>query len=147
MIEVSITKTVARAPGSVWAQKILKTLCGVLPKTKQKQLSRLAIFFVGEQRMQTLNRSYHGTDRVTDVLAFPSGAEKWPQTGKVELGDVVLCLSYIDKQARRFGVSAKQERARMLIHGVLHLLGYDHVAKKDAKIMFSLQEKALERLG
>lgn len=147
MIDISVTSTISKAPGKKWAENIFRAVESVVPKTKRKRLGSLAVFFVGERRMQTLNRSYNGTDRPTDVLAFPSQTNKWPNTGKEELGDVVLCLSYIDKQARRFGVGTKQERARMLIHGVLHLLGYDHKNKAQAKIMFGLQEKALEELA
>lgn len=71
--------------------------------------------------MRTLNLRYRGMDRATDVLAFPAG------NGRL-LGDVVISVPYADRQARRRGESRAREIDRLLLHGVLHLAGYDHEA-------------------
>jgi probable rRNA maturation factor len=69
--------------------------------------------------MRRLNREYRGDDRSTDVLAFPAGA---PEV----LGDIVISLPYASRQASRRGESLHREVDRLLLHGYLHLLGYDH---------------------
>jgi probable rRNA maturation factor len=75
----------------------------------------------------------------TDVLSFETGTS-WGEVDE-ELGDIFLCQEYIRAQAHRFHVSPKEEMIRMLVHGILHLLGYTHEKKKDADRMFSLQEQ------
>jgi len=86
--------------------------------------AQLSLSLVGKTRMRTLNRKYRGRDYPTDVLAFPM--ESMGEQTEVFLGDVVICLPVAIGQASRFGNSADQEILRLLIHGTLHLLGYDH---------------------
>lgn len=105
---------------------------------KRESLSA-AVLFVGDRRMQTLNRLYHGVDRPTDVLAFPTDAHHDPER-ESGIGDVIIDVPYVVRQARRFGVSFNEECARMLTHGVLHLLGYTHHKQRSADQMFRLQE-------
>jgi len=106
----------------------------------------VSINFVSRRIMQQMNRKYRGKDRVTDVLSFAvydgSPAEF---IGVNDLGDIFICIPVIEKQAREFGVTVEEELFRMLVHGLLHLLGYDHEkSKKEEKKMFDLQEKILE---
>lgn len=84
----------------------------------------LSLSLVGKTRMRTLNRQYRGRDYPTDVLAFPMEQIGSPAT--VFLGDVVICVPVAIGQAARFENTADQELLRLLIHGTLHLLGYDH---------------------
>ena len=86
--------------------------------------AQLSLSFVGKTRMQSLNRRYRRRDYPTDVLAFPTGS-KQKHLGEF-LGDVVICLPIAIHQAARFDNTADQEILRLLIHGTLHLLGYDH---------------------
>jgi probable rRNA maturation factor len=79
----------------------------------------VSVLFCGDRAMRTLNRRYRRMDRATDVLAFPAG------DGRL-LGDVVVSVPYADRQARRRGESRGREIDRLLLHGVLHLAGYDH---------------------
>lgn len=146
MIDVTVSSSVKKAPTKKWCEKVAQAVHDVVPKSKKKALTKVAVFFVGEQKMKSLNGVYHGSYTPTDVLAFESQIKDWPRQEDAELGDVVLCLSYIDKQARRFDVPAEQERKRILAHGLLHLLAYDHKTKSQAAVMFGLQEKALESL-
>ena len=139
-----VYRTVGGAPSVSWVNSVFDALAHVLPKRATRSLAHSAVIFVGEKRMQTLNRDYHGVDRVTDVLAFPSGAPSFSKQ-ETELGDIFLCFSYIRAQAKQFGVTAEEECARLLAHGALHLLGYNHDSKKHAPIMFRLQEKIVAR--
>ena len=86
--------------------------------------AQLSLSLVGKTRMRSLNRKYRGRDYPTDVLAFPM--ESMGEQTEIFLGDVVICLPMAIGQASRFGNSADQEILRLLIHGTLHLLGYDH---------------------
>ena len=98
--------------------------------------------------MRAMNRQTRGIDRPTDVLSFnPAEAPvAWPRFPGAadDLGDLFLCVPYIRRQARRFGVPYREEFLRMLVHGVLHLLGYDHTTKKDAQRMFAVQEATVQ---
>lgn len=105
----------------------------------------VSIHTVGKQRIRTLNRLFRGIDRPTDVLSFP--ANDVPQNNDIDAGDVFVCPEYIQKQAKRFEVSFQEEFDRMLIHGILHLRGYDHVTKKQAKRMFAIQEHLCEQVN
>ncbi len=98
----------------------------------------VSVIFVGPSRMRQLNKRYRGINRATDVLSFHSEEKGY-------LGDILLCRSYLRKQAQAAAVAYKEELARMTIHGALHLLGYDHMKPRDAKKMFGLQEEYLKK--
>lgn len=116
-------------------RRVKKTVEAVLRHVKFPHAS-VAVHLVGDTRMRTLNRTARGIDRSTDVLSFPmEEREDW--------GDIFLSIPYLRRQAKRFGVSFEEELHRMLIHGVLHLAGFDHDAPLSAKRMFALQESLL----
>lgn len=71
--------------------------------------------------MRSLNLKWRGIDRPTDVLSFPSASP-----GSRAIGDIVICPSYAQKRAKEYGAPFKEEIRRLLIHGIVHLLGYDH---------------------
>ena len=81
----------------------------------------LSLAFVGARRMRSLNRGYFGNDRPTDVIAFG-----FRSPGAPVVGDVYVCAEVGAQNARRFGVSPRQELLRLIVHGVLHVLGHDH---------------------
>ncbi len=96
------------------------------------------MLFCGDARMRRLNRDYRGKDRSTDVLAFPAA-------GGPLLGDIVVSVPYASRQARRRGEPASREIDRLLVHGFLHLLGYDH--ETDLGEMEALESRVRLRLG
>ena len=108
---------------SVRATTIQRLAQSILVQTGHPA-AQLSLSLVGKTRMRSLNRKYRGRDYPTDVLAFPM--ESIGEQTEVFLGDVVICLPVAIGQASRFGNSADQEIFRLLIHGTLHLLGYDH---------------------
>ena len=95
----------------------------------------VSVLFCGARRMRTLNRRYRRKDRATDVLAFPAEADGL-------LGDIVVSIPYASRQARTRGEPAAREIDRLLLHGFLHLSGYDH--ETDDGEMDAL-EKSLRR--
>jgi len=100
-------------------ESFLKKIVKSVLKDKKQVKERLSIALVGRKEIRELNKKYLAKDRVTDVLAFPGDKE----TG---LGEIVICPEEVKKNAKRFKSVYRKELARVLIHGVLHLLGYDH---------------------
>jgi len=86
--------------------------------------AELGILFVGDQRMRGLNRRYRGKDRTTDVLAFPM--REAPHSSSHLLGDVVIAVPTAARQAKQGHRSLDEELTVLLVHGILHLCGYDH---------------------
>jgi probable rRNA maturation factor len=102
----------------------------ILPKLQQKQLT---VVFMGRAEARVLNRQYRDRDYATDVLSFPGQSPL--------LGELVFCLPVLKDQAKSNKHSLRLEFIYMLIHGILHLLGYDHESsKKEAQKMFRLQD-------
>lgn len=112
----------------------------------------LSILIVGNHRMRSLNRSFRGIDRTTDVLSFPQyGPEEISKvkkaSGHIVLGDIVINPYRIERQALENNLPLKQEMRFILIHGLLHLLGYDHEKDEDSKLrMERLQRRLLNAL-
>lgn len=111
---------------------------------EKKARGTATVVFVSVTKMQTLNKRYRHKNKATDVLSFASG-ELGGASGedKNYLGEIVICLPYLRRQAREYGVSFAEELARMTIHGTLHLLGYDHVTPILARRMLPRQERYL----
>lgn len=107
-----------------------------------------SIVFVSEEEIQVLNRDYRNKDCVTDVIsfAFEDNGNVLPE-GLRMLGDIYICIPRMKEQALQYGHSEKRELSFLVVHGLLHLLGYDHMKDEEEKIMFGLQEEILTKLG
>jgi len=117
-------------------EKILSEVSRGLRLKKDQQVS---VAFVTPGVIKQLNKSYRGKDKVTDVLSFPFIDEE-------TFGEVLVCLSQAKKQAREYQHSLEEEITILLVHGLIHLFGYDHLKENEAKKMFSLQYKILKNL-
>lgn len=104
------------------------------------------IALVEEAEMRELNRRYAGMDEPTDVLSFESGTSD-PANGRLILGDVVICLPIAQAQAERADHALEDELALLTVHGVLHLVGYDHATPDDRRRMWERQTAVLRELG
>lgn len=113
---------------------------------QQSKNGELTVVLTGDAELRELNRKYLGIDAATDVLSFPS-AEIDPETRAAYLGDVLISVARAEAQARAAGHPLAAEVQLLVVHGVLHLLGYDHRRAADKVRMWSAQSKALERLG
>ncbi len=108
--------------------------------------AELSLSLVGDRRMRGLNARYRHKPRPTDVLAF--AARDAPQPATRLLGDVVISLDTARRQARRAGQSLDRELVTLLIHGILHLVGYDHErSARDASRMRRKERAILHALG
>jgi len=112
--------------------RINRAMLRKLAKLISKKDWKVSVSFVKKGAMRKLNKEYRKKDRPTDVLSFNMNE------GKL-LGDVVVCPSVAKMNARKYNVSFNAEIARLVAHGLLHLLGYDH-----GKKMFKMQDKIME---
>lgn len=131
-----------------WWRKEIKNAISfskeVLPKSYQKQLSTLSftVLLTNDKEIQNLNRLYRKKNKPTDVLSFY--IDKKQQTEQKYLGDIVISTDTAIKQAKMKNVPIESELILLFTHGYLHLLGFDHIKTKDAKIMFKYQNKILK---
>lgn len=122
----------------------------------------ISVSIVDEDRIHEINKEFRNIDRATDVLSFPLNEFEHAadfdnfdedtasfnyDTGELMLGDIILSASHIINQANEYGHTRKRELAFLVIHSVLHLLGYDHMTKEDEEKMFSRQRQILELGG
>ena len=101
-------------------EEFLKRVAKKVLKSENRKEIDLSIVFVGEARMRKLNKKYRGKNKVTDVLSFGQG-----------LNEIVVCLREIKKNAKIYNSTFKKELARVLIHAILHLSGYNHKEMQD----------------
>ncbi len=110
----------------------------------------LSLIIVGKTKIRNINRDYRNIDRVTDVISFANidsdDYDYLAEDGEVNLGDIFINVDRVKSQAKKYGHSIKREFMFLFVHGMLHLLGYDHMEKEDEKIMFSLQDRIIGEL-
>lgn len=119
-----------------WAQAALRS--------ERRRGGELTVRFVGAREGRALNRRWRGRDHATNVLSFPGAAAG---DAVAWLGDIVLCVPVILAEARAQHKPAKAHYAHMVVHGVLHLLGYDHLRAADAATMERRETSILRSLG
>ena len=129
-----------------FAQKVLEGL-----KIDQEEVS---VFFCSDNYIKDLNKTYRDVDEATDVLSFEDGGKYTDESGEwLEAGDVTISVETLKKNAENFSTSENEELKRLLIHGILHLNGYDHGSetleegKKPQGEMLILQENLMKQLA
>lgn len=105
------------------------------------------VIFVDSNTIHDINKTYRNVDRVTDVISFALEDNKTIELDHRLLGDIYICVERAEEQAKEYGHSFLRELAFLAIHGLLHLLGYDHMEKEEEKIMFQKQEDILNEFG
>ncbi len=139
-MEIDVRSSVSGAPSARHTEGLLRRIAQAVngrQRRSRSSASELSVFFCGDTRMRALNRRYRGRDRSTDVLAFPGEGGAF--------GDIVISLPYAGREARRRGEAPGRELDRLLLHGYLHLLGYDH--ERDKGEMDSLEARLRRRFG
>ena len=117
-----------------------------LKKEKVKNAS-CNVIFVGSEKIHELNKTYRNVDRATDVISFALEDGMPMPTKERVLGDIYICIPRAHEQAEEYGHSFKREICFLAVHGIFHLLGYDHMNPHDEKIMFAKQEEVLSEYG
>lgn len=104
-----------------------------------------SIVFLNDEEIHNMNREYRGVDRITDVISFAFEDNENLRYNDIRmLGDIYVCIPQMKRQAESYGHSEKRELSFLVTHGLLHLLGYDHMNPEDEKKMFALQELILD---
>ncbi|CCY93735.1 probable rRNA maturation factor [Firmicutes bacterium CAG:884] len=117
-------------------------------KKMEAEKSEVNIIFVGLEEIHEINKTYRNVDRPTDVISFAlEDTEDVTVYEERVLGDIYICLDKVHEQAKEYGHTEIREMAFLIVHGLLHLLGYDHMIKEEEKIMFGLQEEILNEMG
>ena len=138
------------------AKKISKAVYKTL---NQRAKLKAELVFMGEEEIQKLNAETRGIDKVTDVLSFPTldsvrgkilEVKDYPyetEKGRLMIGSIVMCNQKIKEQAEEFGHTEEREKTYLLVHGLMHLFGYDHMTDEDKKQMREKEKQALKLLG
>ncbi len=98
----------------------------------------LSVVFLSKKEIQQVNKKYRKKDKPTDVLSFENKESDFPDKF---IGEIMICPDVVRENAKEYKVSYKTELKRMFVHGILHLLGYDHINSKDAKEMKKQEDK------
>ena len=107
--------------------------------------SELSVVLTNDEEQQTLNRDWRGIDKATNVLSFPQ-IEPFGAVAGI-LGDVILARETLEREAKEEGVSFEDHFTHLMVHGFLHILGYDHLDDDEALVMESLETQILASLG
>ena len=113
----------------------------------------VSVSLVDNRFIHRINKKYRNIDRPTDVIsfAFLDDGHQYDEVlfknGVVALGDIYISVEKAIEQANEYGHSLKRELSFLFVHGLLHLLGYDHMNEEDEKVMFALQDKILAQKG
>ena len=127
--------------------KILKPLLEYARKYEGLEDTELefSIIIVDNERIHEINKEYRGIDRPTDVISFALEDSEGVELENYRiLGDIYISIDKVKEQAKEYGHSEKRELSFLSVHGLLHLLGYDHMNKIDEEKMFGLQELILD---
>jgi len=141
MIEVDYNTSVKNK----YLAKDLQKIAELVAKKEKMVTGVVEINIVGDKEMIELNFQYRGKKYPTDVLSFA-----WTEDKKIKsnfLGQIYICFPQIKRQAKECKITENEELTRMLIHGLLHLVGHDHIKKNQAKKMFKIQEGIIKDLG
>ncbi len=141
------------------AQRIVQT---VLDAEEFSWEAEVSVLLTGDTQIRSINKETRGIDAATDVLSFPmipcerpadfsALADAWeiyvdPDTGEVPIGDIVLSVDKVHAQAASYGHSERREYAFLLVHSLLHLMGYDHMEPADRAAMEAEQRRILDAL-
>ena len=135
-----------------YEDKYLKIMACAFKTLGVKTNYEVDVSLVDDETIHSINRDYRKVDRVTDVISFAFNDDK-SEEGRITdesiphmLGEIFICVPQALRQAKEIGNSEEREMCFLFCHGLLHLLGYDHMKEEDAKVMFPLQDKILDQV-
>jgi probable rRNA maturation factor len=131
---------------NVREEDLIRSIQAALTSLEIDDQPALSVLLTGDQQIREFNSRYRGVDKATDVLAFPTDFED-PDLETRYLGDLIISVPRARQGARDRGHQLGEELQLLVIHGVLHLAGYDHQTQEGKEAMWSLQEQILSRLG
>ncbi len=132
-----------------WEEKINKVAAICLKEEQIPEEAEVDLLFVDNETIREMNREYRDKDSATDVLSFPmyEADEEIDDEGEILFGDIVISLERAQEQCEEYGHSLEREVMYLLVHGLLHLAGYDHMEEEEKKEMRAQEEKLLAVIG
>lgn len=146
MFDISVAENcVVELPNQKFLDHLQNIFTNILEEFNKKN-RECSIILCDDSFIQELNKEYRNKDTSTDVLSFAmDDDDEFPAFEFSSLGDIIISIDHAKKQAQEFDVSYEEEFARLAIHGLLHLLGFDHeLSEEDHKIMFEYQDKFMD---
>ncbi len=143
-LEVDVDIRVTDAPAEVTSVGFVARVLSAAA-AKINAFGEVSVSFVNDEEIHELNKAYRDVDRPTDVLSFPMDEQQFVDPPM--LGDIVVSVPTAVRQAQEYGHSLAREVAFLLVHGFLHLNGYDHEEPSDEQTMFALQDEVLVGIG
>lgn len=119
----------------------------VLACSPDPRFQEVTLRIVDETESEALNLAYRGKAAPTNVLSFPAADDSLPEALDINLGDIVICAGVVNAEAARFGISSNDRWMHIVVHGVLHLMGYDHVIESDRQVMEEREKAILSGFG
>jgi probable rRNA maturation factor len=158
MLEVAVEADEDWDRSRSWEQLARKAAEAAIAESAFPQLAdserpvEISVTLTGDEQVRALNAEWRGKDKPTNVLSFPMADERDLTRANVDgpellLGDIILAHGVCEAEAAEKGVSVEQHATHLLVHGTLHLLGYDHHEDRDAADMEAREVRALARLG
>jgi len=142
-VQVTINPEYNSLISSEWLENLIKH---VLESYFEDMNCQVSIALENDTAVQDLNRQYREMDSTTDVLSFEGGYQD-PESGFFHIGDIIISVPQTQKQAIAAGHSFKNELALLIVHGILHLRGYDHAEPQEKEVMWHEQDKILYEIG
>ncbi len=132
-----------------WEQKINEVAAICLREEQIPEEAEIDLLFVDNEAIREMNREYRDKDSATDVLSFPmyEPDEEIDDEDEILFGDIVISLERAQEQCEEYGHSLEREVMYLLVHGLLHLSGYDHMEEDEKKVMRAQEEKLLAVIG
>lgn len=143
-VNVQIASDVVSIPD---ADEIEILLQHVFAESENREGFEVSVRVVDEAESRDLNKRFRAIDNSTNVLSFPADNADLPAELAPALGDIVICGPVVEREALQQGKDRGHHWAHLIVHGALHLLGYDHETEDDAEIMESLERKILAARG
>ena len=158
MIEIALEAEEEWDSSSPWEPRVRKAAEAAIAESAFPQLAEasrhveLSVRLASDDEVRGLNAHWRGKDKATNVLSFPMAEqyelEQSDEDGPtIMLGDLILAHGVCEREAAEKGISVEQHASHLVVHGTLHLLGYDHEAERDAADMEAREVRALSRLG
>ncbi|WP_340316917.1 rRNA maturation RNase YbeY [Rhizorhabdus argentea] len=159
MIEVAVQAEPGWDDGTDWEALATEAVIAALGTTPNAEIltasytAEVSIRLTDDDEVQALNRQYRSKDKPTNVLSFPMVQDDLLESlangddGEVLLGDIILARGVCEREAAEKGVATAEHATHLIVHGTLHLLGYDHIADDEAEAMEDLERAALASLG
>ena len=132
-----------------WTGKIERVAEICLQEEEIDPKAEIGLMFVDNEQIREMNKTYRDKDSATDVLSFPmyEADEAIDDEDEILLGDIVISLERAAEQAEEYGHSLEREVMYLLVHGLLHLAGYDHMEDDEKKEMRQREEETMEQIG